>query len=200
MKHFSNRTSPPQPAFVRLQLHAVVYNLGNFLRTLATPEPIQDWSLTSPEEKLIKIGAKVVSHGRHVAFQIAEIAISRHLFADILRLITELRPEPPPTPSRRVRMSWRTSENHGRGASWRGPNWSFRRATCRFTEPGAGGRSRRGFALVKSRPLTAISVRQSGHGADVHSGLDEKPDKGRFYDSLSMSGEHRLTFRGRVPT
>src|SRR5215472_18223183 len=32
---------------VRLQLHALAYNLGNFLRTLATPEPIKDWSLTS---------------------------------------------------------------------------------------------------------------------------------------------------------
>jgi hypothetical protein len=36
-------------------------NLDNFLRTLATPEPIKDWSLTSLKEKLIKIGAKVVS-------------------------------------------------------------------------------------------------------------------------------------------
>ncbi len=44
---------------VRLQLHALAYNLGNFLRTLATPEPIEDWSLTSLKEKLIKIGAKV---------------------------------------------------------------------------------------------------------------------------------------------
>jgi hypothetical protein len=49
---------------VRLQLHALAYNLGNFLRTLATPEAIKDWSLTSLKEKLIKIGAKVVSHGR----------------------------------------------------------------------------------------------------------------------------------------
>ena len=32
---------------VRLQLHALAYNLGNFLRTLATPEPIKDWSLIS---------------------------------------------------------------------------------------------------------------------------------------------------------
>ena len=44
---------------VRLQLHALAYNLGNFLRTLATPEPIKDWSLTTLKEKLIKIGAKV---------------------------------------------------------------------------------------------------------------------------------------------
>ena len=36
---------------VRLQLHALAYNLGNFLRTLATPEPIKDWSLTSLKEK-----------------------------------------------------------------------------------------------------------------------------------------------------
>jgi hypothetical protein len=46
------------------------------------------------KEKLIKIGAKVVSHGRYLAFQMAEVAISRHLFADILRLIAELRPPP----------------------------------------------------------------------------------------------------------
>jgi hypothetical protein len=79
---------------VRLQLHALAYNLGNFLRTLATPEPIKDWSLTSLKEKLIKIGAKVVSHGRYVAFQMAEVAIPRNLFAGILRLIAELRPPP----------------------------------------------------------------------------------------------------------
>jgi len=41
---------------VWLQLHALAYNLGNFLHTLTTPEPIQDWSLTSLKEKLIKIG------------------------------------------------------------------------------------------------------------------------------------------------
>jgi hypothetical protein len=77
---------------VRLQLHALAYNLGNFLRTLATPEPIKDWSLASLKEKLIKIGAKIVSHGHYVAFQMAEIAIPRNLFAEILRLIAELRP------------------------------------------------------------------------------------------------------------
>src|SRR5438876_1127051 len=72
---------------------------GNFLRTLATPEPIKDWSLTSLKEKLIKIGAKVVSHGRYVAFQMAEVAIARQMFQEILRLIAELRPQPPPAPA-----------------------------------------------------------------------------------------------------
>jgi hypothetical protein len=80
---------------VRLQLHALAYNLGNFLRTLATPEPIKDWSLSSLKEKLIKIGAKVISHGRTVAFQMAEVAIPRQLFQEILRLIAQLRPKPP---------------------------------------------------------------------------------------------------------
>jgi len=84
---------------VRFQLHALAYNLGNFLRTLATPEPIKDWSLTSLKEKLIKIGAKVVSHGRYVAFQMAEVAIPRQMFQEILRLIAELRRQPPPAPA-----------------------------------------------------------------------------------------------------
>ena len=68
---------------VRLQLHALAYNLGNFLRTLVTPEPIRDWSLTSLKQKLIKIGAKVVGHGRYIAFQMAEVAIPREFFAEI---------------------------------------------------------------------------------------------------------------------
>ena len=84
---------------VRLQLHALVYNLGNFLHTLATPEPIKDWSLTTLKDKLIKIGAKVVSHGRYVVFQMAEVAIARQMFQEILRLIAELRPQPPPAPA-----------------------------------------------------------------------------------------------------
>ncbi len=48
-------------------------------------------------EKLIKIGAKVVRHGRHVTFQMTEVAIPRRLFAEILRLIDDLRPKPAPT-------------------------------------------------------------------------------------------------------
>ena len=42
------------------------------MRTLAMPKTAQPWSLTSLREKLIKIGAKVVSHGRYVTFQMAE--------------------------------------------------------------------------------------------------------------------------------
>jgi hypothetical protein len=72
---------------VRLQLHALAYNLGNFMRTLAMPKTADPWSLTSLREKLIKIGAKVVSHGRYVTFQMAEVAVPRQMFAEILSLI-----------------------------------------------------------------------------------------------------------------
>ncbi len=81
---------------VRLQLHALAYNLGNFMRTLAMPKTAEPWSLTSLREKLIKIGAKVVSHGRYVTFQMAEVAVPRQMFADILSLIARLRAPPVP--------------------------------------------------------------------------------------------------------
>jgi hypothetical protein len=81
---------------VRLQLHALAYNLGNFMRTLAMPKTAEPWSLTSLREKLIKIGAKVVSHGRYVTFQMAEVAVPRQMFADILSLIAGLRAPPAP--------------------------------------------------------------------------------------------------------
>jgi hypothetical protein len=84
---------------VRLQLHALAYNLGNFLCTLAAPDPIKGWSLTSLRDKLIRIGAKLVSHGRYVAFQMAEVAVPKMRFAAILRLIAELRPPPNPMPA-----------------------------------------------------------------------------------------------------
>ena len=45
--------------------------------------------MTTLEEKLIETGAKVVSHGRYVAFQMAEVAILRILLGDILRLTAE---------------------------------------------------------------------------------------------------------------
>ena len=84
---------------VRLQLHALAYNLANFIRTLALPEAIKQWSLTSLREKLVKIGAKVVRHGRYVIFQMAEVAVPKELFHEILRLIAELRPQSPPAPA-----------------------------------------------------------------------------------------------------
>jgi hypothetical protein len=81
---------------VRLQLHALACNLANFLRTLALPEEVEHWSLTTLREKLVKIGARIVRHGRYVVFQLAEVAVTRALFRDILRRIDRLRPRPLP--------------------------------------------------------------------------------------------------------
>jgi len=74
----------------------LAYNLGKFMRTLAMPKAVEPRSLTSLRERLIKIGAKVVSYGRCVTFQLAEVAVSRLMFADILSLIARLRAPPAP--------------------------------------------------------------------------------------------------------
>jgi hypothetical protein len=55
------------------------------------PKAEEPWSLTSLREKLIKMGAKVISHGRYITFQMAE-AVSRQMFADIR---SARRPAPP---------------------------------------------------------------------------------------------------------
>ena len=64
------------------------------MRTLALPKEIEHWSQTTLQEKLIKIGAKVVRHGRYVTFQLAEVAVPKELFRKILRLIDDLRRRP----------------------------------------------------------------------------------------------------------
>ena len=77
---------------VRLQLHALACNLGNFLRTLATPEPIKDWSLTSLKEKLIK----GEGHQPRPLCRLPD-GRSRHSEKSVRRilwLIAELRPTP----------------------------------------------------------------------------------------------------------
>ena len=80
---------------VWLQLHALAYNLANFLRTLALPEAVKHWSLTTLRERLVKIGSRIVRRGRSVIFQMAEVAVSRALFRTIVGAIAALRPLPP---------------------------------------------------------------------------------------------------------
>jgi hypothetical protein len=79
---------------VRLQLFALAYNLANFLRSLALPDQVAQWSLTTLRERLVKIGARIVRHGRYVVFQLAEVTVPRALFAAILRRIERLRGPP----------------------------------------------------------------------------------------------------------
>jgi hypothetical protein len=68
------------------------FRAGNFPTDAGDAGADQRLVADKPQGELIKIGAKVVRHGRYVAFQMAEVAIPRNLFADILLLIAEMRP------------------------------------------------------------------------------------------------------------
>ena len=59
-------------------------------------QKVVPWSPTTLREKLVKIGAKVVSHDRYVTFQLAEVAVPRELFPNILSRIDGLQPAPLP--------------------------------------------------------------------------------------------------------
>jgi hypothetical protein len=72
---------------VRLQLHALAYNLGVFLQGIGLPEELANWSLSSIQTQLIKIGARVVRHARAITFQLAEVAVSGDLLNPILAAI-----------------------------------------------------------------------------------------------------------------
>jgi hypothetical protein len=69
---------------VRLALFVLAYNLGNFLRRFALPSKVSHLSLRSILLKLVKIGAKVISHSRRTIFQMAEVAVPGELFEDLL--------------------------------------------------------------------------------------------------------------------
>ena len=75
---------------VRLALFVLAYNLGNFMRRFALPSEVSHWSLSSIQLKLIKIGAKIVSHSRMTVFQMAEVAVSEKLFRSMLARIHRL--------------------------------------------------------------------------------------------------------------
>jgi len=79
---------------VRLQLHALAYNLATFLRCIELPETMADWSLTSLQLKLIKMGARVVRHARAITFQLAEVAVTGPMVRAILAAIRRLRTPP----------------------------------------------------------------------------------------------------------
>ena len=65
-----------------------------FVSEPSTPRGEVQWSLSTLRQKLIKIGARIVRHGRYVVFQLAEVAVPRMLFAAILRRIDRLRGPP----------------------------------------------------------------------------------------------------------
>ena len=79
---------------VRLQLHAPACNMAIFLRCIELPEAMANWSLTSLQLKLIKIGARVVRHARAITFQLAEVAVTGAMVRAIFTAIRRLRAPP----------------------------------------------------------------------------------------------------------
>ena len=79
---------------MRLQLHALAYNLATFLCCIDLPQAMANWSLTSLRLKLIKMGARVVRHARAITLQLAEVAVTGPMVRAILAEIRRLRAPP----------------------------------------------------------------------------------------------------------
>ena len=79
---------------VRLWLFVLAYNLGNFMRRLTLPESVKHWSLRSVQTKLIKMGGRLMRHAGRLVFQLAEVAVSREIFRQVLERIARLHPAP----------------------------------------------------------------------------------------------------------
>jgi len=60
------------------------------------PDEVKHWSLTTLRDRMVKIGAKIVRHGRSITFQMAELALPLGLFREIVAAIAALQPLPPP--------------------------------------------------------------------------------------------------------
>jgi hypothetical protein len=57
---------------VRLVLGVIAYNLGNLVRRLVLPVAIQDWSLPSLQQRLLKTGGPLIRHARYFTLQLAD--------------------------------------------------------------------------------------------------------------------------------
>ena len=79
---------------VRLLLGVIAYNLGNLLRRLVLPMAIQDWSLTSLQQRLLKTGGRLIRHARYFMLQLAESYLTVPIFCQILARIERLARHP----------------------------------------------------------------------------------------------------------
>jgi hypothetical protein len=72
---------------VRLWLSLIAYNLGNLWRRLVLPNKIENWSLTSLQQRLVKTGGRLIKHARYYWLLLAEGHLTGRVFAAILRRI-----------------------------------------------------------------------------------------------------------------
>jgi len=75
---------------VRLWLSVLAYNLGNVWRRLVLPKKIENWSLTSLQQRLVKTGGRLVRHARYYWLLLAESHLTRRLFGGMVRRIDAL--------------------------------------------------------------------------------------------------------------
>jgi hypothetical protein len=75
---------------VRLMLSLIAYNLGNLWRRLVLPKKIENWSLTSLQQRLVKTGGRLVKHARYYWLMLAESHLTRRLFGSMVRRIEAL--------------------------------------------------------------------------------------------------------------
>ena len=75
---------------VRLWLSLIAYNLGNLWRRLVLPKKIENWSLTSLQQRLVKTGGRLVKHARYYWLMLAESHLTRRLFGSMIRRIDAL--------------------------------------------------------------------------------------------------------------
>jgi DDE family transposase len=74
---------------VRLWLSLIAYNLGNLWR-LVLPKKIENWSLTSLQQRLVKTGGRLIKHARYYWLMLAESHLTRRLFGSMIRRIDAL--------------------------------------------------------------------------------------------------------------
>src|ERR1039457_3694682 len=75
---------------VRLMLSVIAYNLGNLWRRLVLPKKIENWSLTSLQQRLVKTGGRLVKHARYYWLMLAESHLTRRLFGGMVRRLDAL--------------------------------------------------------------------------------------------------------------
>jgi hypothetical protein len=75
---------------VRLWLSLIAYNLGNLWRRLALPKKIENWSLTSLQQRLVKTGGRLVKHARYYWLMLADSHLTKRLFAGMVRRMEAL--------------------------------------------------------------------------------------------------------------
>ena len=75
---------------VRLALSLLAYNLGNLWRRLALPTEIENWSLTSLQQRLVKTGGRLVKHARYYWLLLAQSHLTRRRFGSMVRRIAAL--------------------------------------------------------------------------------------------------------------